>query len=219
MLGEVLVTLGVVVLLFVGYLLVWTNVSAGQAQAAVLDQIERDWARGPVSGSNRAGAGSAAAGRPARGEGFARMYVPRLRDSVWGTPVVEGVTLPDLARGIGHYPQTALPGRVGNFAVAAHRATHGEPFRDIDRLRVGDLVVVETVQDWYTYRLTEDAIVNPTDVAVIAAVPGKPGAEPTRRLITLTTCDPRWGSTHRWIWWGMLAGTAPKPGPPPAALR
>jgi sortase A len=119
-------------------------------------------------------------------------------------PVLESVALSDLARGIGHYPQSQLPGQEGNFAVAAHRATNGEPFRDIDRLRVGDTVYVETQDAWYEYTLRRDQIVRPTDTWVIDPVPGDPGAVPTDRLITLTTCNPRWGNTTRWIWWGDL---------------
>ena len=112
--------------------------------------------------------------------------------------------LADLARGIGHYPQTQLPGEKGNFAVAAHRATNGEPFRDIDRLQVGDKVYVETQDHWYEYTLGRDEIVAPQATWVLDPVPGDAGATPTERLITLTTCNPRWGHTSRWVWWGDL---------------
>jgi sortase A len=132
------------------------------------------------------------------------MYIPRLSDKVWGMPVLESVSLSDLARGIGHYPTTQLPGQKGNFAVAAHRATNGEPFRDIDQLRVGDKVFVETQDSWFEYTLRRDQIVAPTATWVIDPVPGDPGAKPTDRLITLTTCNPRWGHTTRWVWWGDL---------------
>jgi sortase A len=125
-------------------------------------------------------------------------------------PVVSGVGEVQLAQGIGHYPSTALPGQVGNFAVAGHRATNGEPLRDIDRLQVGDEVIVETRDTWYVYTLERDEIVLPTDTWVIEPVPGQPGAEPTQELITLTTCNPRWASTERWIWWGSLTETIPK---------
>ncbi len=89
--------------------------------------------------------------------------------------------------------------------MAGHRATNGEPFRDIDRLQVGDKVYVETQDSWYEYTLRRDQIVSPADSWVIAPVPFDQDASPTERLITLTTCNPRWGSTTRWIWWGDLS--------------
>lgn len=218
-LGEVLITLGAVGLLFVVYLLVWTNVQAASAASAVSKQIEQDWsaASGGSSGSARESAGGDVAA-PVDGEGFARLYVPRLREDVWGTPVVEGTAQADLARGIGHYVGSALPGEMGNFAVAAHRATHGEPFRNIDQLVAGDLVIVETAESWVTYRLDNDEIVTPRDTWVVGPVPGQPGATPSEALITLTTCHPRWGSSERWIWWGSLIETVGRDGPPPAGL-
>jgi sortase A len=206
--GELLITLGVLLLLFVAYQLLWTNVTAQRAADQVASQLQESWSRpGPTDGSG--GEADPAdddepEARPEIGNAFALMYIPRLSDKVWGMPVLESVELPDLARGIGHYPTTQLPGAKGNFAVAAHRATNGEPFRDIDRLEVGDTVIVETQDSWYEYTLRRDQIVSPQDTWVIDPVPGDPGATPTDRLITLTTCNPRWGSTTRWIWWGDL---------------
>jgi len=113
-----------------------------------------------------------------------------------------------------------MPGEIGNFATAGHRATHGEPLRDIDQIQKGDLVIVETESDWFTYELDTTKIVTPSDVWVIDPVPGKPDAQPTEALITLTTCNPRWASTTRWIWWGTLTETLPKSsGERPAALK
>jgi sortase A len=133
--------------------------------------------------------------------------------------VVQGVGLDDLARGIGHYPKTVLPGEVGNFAVAGHRATHGEPFAYLDEVRKGDAVVVETQEDWYVYMIDRIKIVQPTDTWVIEPVPGRPGAVPTERLITLTTCNPRWASTERLILWGHLESRRSKAAGKPMELR
>ncbi len=204
-LGEVLITVGVLLLLFVVYQLLWTNVTAQRAADQAAADLQTSWAQeDSPSGSGDSGEEPAET-RPEIGTAFALMYIPRLSDQVWGMPVLESVEMDDLARGIGHYPQTQLPGEEGNFAVAAHRATNGEPFRDIDRLQVGDAVFVETQDSWYEYTLRRDQIVSPADTWVIDPVPGEPGATPTDRLITLTTCNPRWGSTTRWIWWGDLA--------------
>jgi sortase A len=204
-LGELLITLGVLLLLFVAYQLLWTNVTALRAADQVASDLQDSWASQDPQGGGAGGSGEdTAEARPEIGSAFALMYIPRLSDRVWGMPVLESVELSDLARGIGHYPTTQLPGEKGNFAVAAHRATNGEPFRDIDRLQDGDRVFVETQDSWFEYTLRRDQIVSPSDTWVIDPVPGDPGATPTDRLVTLTTCNPRWGSTTRWIWWGDL---------------
>ena len=205
--GEALITVGVVLLLFVAYQVWWTNVMAARAVAtetnALLDRFEHP---GP-------GAKTAAA-EVAPGQAFALMYLPALGDH-WNRPVIQGVTLADLARGVGHYPQTAMPGQVGNFAVAGHRATNGEPFAHLDRVGLGDAVVVRTERAWFVYRVTGTSIVAPTDVSVIDAIPSRPGASPSRALITLTTCSPRWASYYRLIVHGVLVGTSPELEPPP----
>jgi sortase A len=211
--GELLITLGVLLLLFVAYQLLWTNVTAQRAADNVASDLQDSWTR-PGSPTGSEGDGDSGddtpEARPEIGNAFALMYIPRLSDKVWGMPVLESVALPDLARGIGHYPETQLPGEKGNFAVAAHRATNGEPFRDIDQLRVGDRVFVETQDSWFEYTLRRDQIVAPQATWVIDAVPGDAGATPTDRLITLTTCNPRWGHTTRWVWWGDLTTTYDK---------
>jgi sortase A len=134
------------------------------------------------------------------GKPFAIMTIPRLGKS-WSSPVIQpkgkDIALDELAEGVVHYKQTALPGQIGNFAVAGHRATHGQPFADLNKLRIGDKVIVETQAAIYTYIVDNDpnrTIVLPTDVWVIDPVPGHPAATPTRALITLTTCNPRWNS-------------------------
>lgn len=207
-LGELLITVGVLLLLLVAYQLLWTNVTAERQADQVASDLQDSWTQPSVTPEGSDGSDEddedAPEARPEIGTAFALMYIPRLSDKVWGMPVLESVALSDLARGIGHYPQTQLPGEVGNFAVAAHRATNGEPFRDIDRLQVGDEVYVETQDAWYEYTLRRDQIVRPTATWVIDPVPFDPGATPTDRLITLTTCNPRWGSTTRWVWWGDL---------------
>jgi sortase A len=213
--GELMITVGVLLLLLVAYQLWWTNVEADRAAEGVREEIVTQWAADP---DPRPGP-PAPVEEPSYGTGFALMYIPRLSDSVWGTPVIEGVGLDVLATGIGHYPETAMPGEIGNFAVAAHRATNGEPFKDIDRLREGDRVVVETRNGWYVYELERDQIVLPTDTWVIDPVPGKPGETPTEALITLTTCNPRWGSTERWIWWGTLVEERGREQGPPPEMR
>jgi sortase A len=203
--GELIVTLGLVVLLFVGYLLWWTNVVANRAVAAQTQQLLQQWSQAPPGGLDPTAV--------QHGEPFALLYIPALgRD--WNRPVIEGVTLTDLAKGVGHYPATALPGEVGNFAVAGHRATNGEPFAYLDRVHRGDQVAVRTGTHWFVYRITDVALVAPTDVGVIDPVPDRPGVRPTQRLITLTTCNPRWASYQRLVLHGVLVVTTPANQPP-----
>lgn len=222
--GELLVTAGVVVLLFCVYELFWTNVTAGRDTDAVTQHLRQQWAA-PLSTPSPAptptASASASPTTPAptipMGDAIALLHIPRL-GADWVKPVVQGVALPDLAKGIGHYPKTALPGEVGNFALAGHRATNGEPFKYIDQVRDGDKVVVETRTTWYTYVVDRHLIVEPTDVWVLDPVPGKPDAKPTEKLITLTSCEPRWASYHRWIVFGHLESEQPKSQGTPAAL-
>ena len=124
---------------------------------------------------------------------------------------------------VGHYttPATAMPwDPTGNFAVAAHRRTYGEPFRYINQLRIGDHVVVETTHGWFVYALDKELPqTDPTNIGTIAPIPkGGPFTTPGR-YITLTTCTPEWASTYRLIWWGHLVRVDPLNGPPPAELK
>jgi sortase A len=225
--GDILITLGVVVALLLVYQLWWTNVQSASAAETTREELVADWTPPAVVATPHATATTTPSTAtavpepvtaPRVGKPFALMYIPRLRDSVWGSPVVEGVGLDELAKGVGHYPGTAMPGQIGNFATAAHRATHGELFKDFDRLKKGDRVVVETKNGWYVYELDADTIVKPTDTWVIEPVPGQPDVEPTEALITLTTCNPRWASTERWAWWGYLVEERTREQGPPAEL-
>ena len=202
-LGELMITLGVLMLLLVVYQLFWTNVEANRAQNKVTDSLIKEWTA-PVA------ADEPKKRKPVPGNAIALMYFERLGGK-WVKPVVEGVSLDDLAKGVGHFPRSALPGEVGNFAVAAHRATHGEPFKDLDSVRKGDRLVVETRDRWYVYVIdTNFRLVDPNNGSVILPVPEKPGVKPTEKLITLVTCNPRWGSSTRLIYYGHLESSAPK---------
>lgn len=211
-LGEVLITAGCLLLLLAVYQLFWTGVETGRAQDRLRADLLKDWAApAPAVPTPAPGAGSArrparpAPPPPAAGEPVLLLRIPRLGpDFEW--VVLEGVRPADLKRGPGHYPGTALPGEVGNVAIAGHRATNGEPFAYLDRLREGDEIVTRTRAGEFTYRVTGSRIVAPTRTDVVLPVPGRPGATPTRRLLTLTTCHPRWGSTSRLIVSAQLVG-------------
>jgi len=147
---------------------------------------------------------------------FALLYVPRMRETAWGTPILTGVADEQLNRGVGHFPTNSLPGEDGNFALAGHRMTHGKPFTDIDKLQAGDEVIVETRDKYFVYRLVDDRIVAPTDVWVLDNQP-IPGVDATKKgIITLVTCEPKWSTKKRWVWWGELTAVLDRSNPPTA---
>lgn len=152
-----------------------------------------------------------AAVQPSTGKPFVLIRIPKF-GADWEKPVVEGVDADDLARGIGHYPQTQLPGQPGNFAIAGHRVTHGSPFRKLLELQKGDQVVVETAEAVYTYELDgspRDLTVKPTDTWVLDPVPGK-SQTPTHSIITLTTCQDLFHSPDRSVAFGELVKVSKK---------
>ncbi|NGO78294.1 class E sortase [Streptomyces sp. YC504] len=211
-LGEVFITIGVLMLLFVTYQLWWTNILAGQQAGAERNKIEQNWANGK---------GKPGAFEP--GQGFALMHIPKLDVVV---PIAEGISKPKvLDRGmVGHYGEesikTAMPeDKKGNFAVAGHRNTHGEPFRYINKLEPGDPIVVETQNTYYVYKMASILPqTTPDNVSVLNPVPKGSGFTKPGRYITLTTCTPEFTSTYRMIVWGQLAEERPRDKGKPSAL-
>jgi sortase A len=217
-LGQTLITVGVVLLLFCVYEVYVTNLVTAQEQEQLQDEIAEAWAAPPPP----APAGQAAGAPPPPvelGSGIAVLRIPRLDgDDPYAKVVVEGTSVADLKRGPGRIVQSAQPGEVGNLVISGHRTTYGAPFADVDRLVPGDAVVVETRDRWFTYRVTGTRIVAPTAVEVTLPVPGQPGAEPTERLLTLTTCHPKYSARERMIVSAVLEEDLPKAEGDPAAL-
>ncbi len=129
------------------------------------------------------------------GDALARLEIPRL-----GTDhiVVAGVETSDLKKGPGHFPETPLPGQLGNSAIAGHRTTYGQPFYDVDKLEPGDEMIVTTLTGTFVYVVTGQEIVQPTDYYVVATT------DPTVATLTLTSCDPRWTAENRIVIRGVL---------------
>lgn len=227
-LGELLIAAGLLLALFVVWQLFYTDVQGERAQRAEVEETE--WVSPDVVGGVTAGDGGdedegpevipddikirdgdpPPMDYPDFTEKLAALMVPR-----WGEDYVkmihEGVTRADVLDplGIGHYPDTALPGETGNFAISAHRTTYGKPFADVDQLEEGDSLVVQTEDTWFVYTIESWDIVLPHEVEVIAPMPGQPGVEPDDRYITLTTCHPKFSAAERWIVHGRLDYWAP----------
>lgn len=212
--GEMFITCGVLMLLFVTYQLWWTNVQAHERADSAANNLVQKWKDHPAS---KPGAFDP-------GQGFAIMYIPKLDVRA---PIAQGVSKEKiLDKGmIGHYDKssglpTAMPwDKKGNFALAAHRNTHGEPFRYVNRLVSGDKIIVETADTYYTYEMfSRLPSTSPADTSVIDQVPPKSGLKKPGRYITLTTCTPEFTSRYRLIVWGKMVDERPRSEGKPDAL-
>ncbi|MBD0672312.1 class E sortase, partial [Streptomyces sp. CBMA156] len=221
--GELCISLGVVMLLFVAYQLWWTNVQADAAADGARNQLEQQFEAAPPPAKQ--GQPGQPAPDPAKpevfepGKGFAIIHMPKLGLKF---PIAEGTAKSSvLDKGlVGHYAGTGMPGdKAGNFALAAHRNTHGEPFRYINQLGKGDKIVVETAAGYYTYEVT-GAIpeTSPNNVGVIKPVPNGAGYAGPGRYITLTTCTPEFTSKFRLIVFGKMIEERPRAQGKPAAI-
>ncbi|MGW0823836.1 class E sortase [Streptomyces sp. NPDC002845] len=228
--SELCITVGTVIVLFVAYVLFWTGVKADDAMDRQIELLEEQWAEGSVTAPGvSGGSGSGSSASPAANPGppvsyedgkpFAVMYIPRL-GFTWNKPVLEGTKTDTLKKGLGHYANTAQLGQKGNFSVAGHRRTYGDPFKDFPKLRSGDAVVLTDGTTWFTYVIDKGPYKTlPTDIQVIDPVPRKSGYTRAGRYLTLTTCEPEWGHSHRLIVWAHLDSTQPVEAGKPEALR
>ncbi|MFF4015521.1 class E sortase [Streptomyces sp. NPDC001843] len=216
--GELLITAGLVLGLFVVYSLWWTNVVADRTAHKQADKVRDDWAHGS---SNAGGPGALDTK-----DGIGFLHVPAMRN---GEVLVEKGTSTDVLNdGVaGYYTdpvKATLPtsGKTGNFALAAHRDGHGAKFHNIDKVRVGDPIVFETKDKWYVYKvfdiLPETSKYN---VKVLTSVPKESGVTKRGHYITLTTCTPVFTSRYRYVVWGELVRVDKVDGKrtPPKELR
>jgi sortase A len=222
--GRTFIVAGVIILLFVVYQLWGTGVITARTQDDLRDRFEAMLARAPTpttapsTTATTAGGGDddgdggqpatttttalPALAAPPKGDPLARIEIPTIGVD-W--IVVEGVDLGELAKGPGHYPDTPMPGQLGNVAIAGHRTTHGAPFYRVNELQQGDEILVTTAQGEFTYEVEFTQIVTPTQWEVVA---------PTEDAqLTLTSCNPRYSSRQRIVVRAKLEGE-PAPGPP-----
>lgn len=227
-LGECLITLGVVVLLFVAWQL-WIGDWIGAAQRdAAGSSISREWARQVTASGGGTAAPRAPRATPTpvilpeprNAQVFGVMYVPRF-GAGYHVPMAGGVTTSGTLDpiGIGHYPGTPMPGAVGNVALAGHRTTFGKPFNGIARLRLNDPIVIETKAGWYVYRFRDLEYVRPTAVDVTLPVPQMPGVRADGRYLTMTSCSPMYWAWERIVAYSVFDSFTPRADGPPAVMR
>jgi LPXTG-site transpeptidase (sortase) family protein len=212
--GELLITAGLVLGLFVVYSLWWTNVLADRAADKQSDKVRNTWSKdtGPGALDTK--------------DGIGFLHVPAMRNGE--VLVKKGASTKVLNDGVaGYYTdpvKAVLPqdGGSGNFSLAAHRDGHGAKFHNIDKIRKGDAIVFETKDKWYVYKayaiLPETSKYN---VKVLNQIPKESGVKKPGHYITLTTCTPVYTSTYRYIVWGKLVRVekVDSKRTPPAELR
>ena len=214
--GELLFTVGVLCALYLVYALWWTNVTAGYENRAASSAFQH----------KLSAAATAPAATPSDdlsdGTSFGFLYIPALGPG-WRALLTQGTERDQVLNtgAVGHYssPVTAMPWDTsGNFALAGHRDGHGMIFRDLDQLKPGERVYVQTLYGWYVYQLDREAPSVPIDdVSVLAPIPAGSGYTAPGRYLTMTTCTPIYVDTSRLVWWGHLVQTTPR-GVVPAGL-
>ncbi len=218
--GELLITAGLIVVLFVVWQLWWTNIAAGQAQSEAVQSMKDSFQHAsPLPPPEEGKEGEPPVRQaPEHGGPIGIVYIPRFGED-YERPVIQGTGSDVLdTLGLGHYAHSAMPGQVGNFAVAGHRQTNGKVLDQIDKLVAGEKIYVQTADGFYTYTFRNNEIVLPSEVSAIAPVPGHPGQEPKDRIMTLTSCNPRFGAQERIIAYAVMDGWQPNSAGPPAEI-
>ncbi|MBO7717446.1 MAG: class E sortase [Aeriscardovia sp.] len=204
MIGEILLTLAALCILYAIWQIGWTGIISERTQTNEFDTVS--WET-PGTGGDGYKIASPQSGTPpilpnlkTPGAILGEIYIPCF-GSQYKRLIVQGTSLVQLDRhGLGHYESTPMFGAVGNVGLAGHREGYGAPLGDVAQFKTGDEIIIRTTQYWYVYAYQSYQIVLPSQTQVIDPVPNQPGATPTERLMTLTTCTPRYGiPTHRWI--------------------
>jgi sortase A len=197
--GRILIGGGVVLLLFTAYQIWGTSIQEAHTQSGLRTQLQQETnseeirhALAEESALDKLPTGPPVAAprtsAPAEGEPIGDIRIPVIGIN---QVVVEGINTPDLRKGPGHYIGTPLPGQSGNAAIAGHRTTYGHPFYNLDSVKVGDPIVLTTLQGIFVYDATRNFVVSPGDTSVIDNV--------LADTLTLTTCNPRFSASNRLI--------------------
>jgi sortase A len=215
--GELLVTGGLVLLLFVVYEVYVTDLVTASRQDELSQELREQWESepGPERGSIT---------QVEIGDAFGVLRIPRLGED-YTRVILEGTDEEQLSQGPGHYVDSAMPGEEGNLSLAGHRVGKGSPFLELDAMQPGDPIVVETADTWFVYRVLGDPatgdvdtdpsgipgrhIVSPSAVEVVSPTPNAAAtAAPTGAYLTLTTCHPRYSARQRLVIHARLDGGA-----------
>lgn len=201
-LGEALITLGAVVLLYAGYEVFGVSEEINHEQQDLSTNLDTIW-DGEAEEEGVDGAPV-----PELGDAFARMWAPDIRPESW--TLVEGTEPADIEYAPGRFLDGAYPGEQGNFTLAGHNVP--AIFSEIRSLEPGDKVVIETKENFYIYEVQEHTVVDETQVDITAPVPGEPGVEPGDEdyWLTLFTCHPRWDNYERYVVYSQLVETVPR---------
>lgn len=229
--GELIITTGVVLLLFVGWQQWFNDLVVGSSQQTAGAALSEQWfALGPDGNAGTSPNGTDSRPEPLpstqdppilqlpeNNEPFAVLIVPRFGEDFRRTvsPGVASDVLSGSASGVGHYTETNAPGEIGNFAVAAHRTTYGRSFHDINTLVTGDHIYLETQDGWYRYVYRNSEYVYPSGVGVLAPLPQFAGVEPGERILTMTSCNPLYSAAERIIAYSVMDAFFPRSGGAP----
>jgi sortase A len=227
-LGELLLTAGVIVLLFVAWQMWIGDIIISQQINSQGQAITREWEQEPApepppivedEETGETWYEPPLLEHPADAQYLAQMRVPRFGDD-YSVPIAGGTSRSNtLDNGwVGVYEQSVMPGQVGNFSVAGHRTTWGFPLNRIDKLRLNDAIVVETQEGWYTYRFRTLEYVQPNEIDVLHDVPQVPGAVTGERYLTLTACSPLYSLAERIIGYSVFEGFQPRAEGAPESL-
>lgn len=195
--GEILITISLVLGLYVFWQLYWSSWKAEDIRDTAVVAFHNQLSDEKTTVGEERYDAPPEFTPVGHGETMGILHVPKWAMQI---PVVEGTDqyLLDQAMA-GHYSETQLPGEVGNFVMAGHRRTYGNNFRRIDIMKPGDRMVMETKNAWLVYEVTSHEIVYPDQWQVTLPVPNQMDAQPVERLMTLTTCHPEFGNSQRYI--------------------
>ncbi|MEY4365326.1 MAG: hypothetical protein RLZZ305_670 [Actinomycetota bacterium] len=188
--GRFLLVTGLLLLAFVAYR-VWGTGIRQQANQSDLERKFREDAQVLRNYSSQVPE------LPLVGDAIGKINIPAIELNVW---LVAGAKLEQLERGPGVFAGSPLPGQVGNVAIAGHRESFGGPFEHLDVVKPGDEVIFTTQQGTFTYRVTGSRVVSANEVGVIRT------EDPSKAILTLVTCHPKWTSDERLIVRGELIG-------------
>lgn len=222
-LGIIVALLSIPIFIYLGWYYWASNVQADVKQHSMVKEFVQDFTPKenpsvqPQSPSEQTQSEPVVMKTPNHGETFGVIYIPRF-GADYSRPLVQGVSNDVLdTLGIGHYQSTALPGGKGNFVVAGHRQTHGSVLDKIHTLQPGDKIYVQTKDGYYTYVYRNSEIVLPTTSGVLSPFPGKDGKS-DQRIMTLTSCNPQFGSEERIIAYALMDTWRPASSGPPAEI-